>query len=177
MKLERYEEATGALKKALRINPYPLADFFYDLGVCSFQTGRMEEAIRFFEIYREKADFETRVEAYRLLGQVYLKKYKFHKALSCFERIEYLEKPSWESLLNLGVAYFGTDQFEKARRSFEQAEKIKSDSLKVIFNLAVVYEKMGLTEKAKEMYKKASQIRAQTPEEKTLIEKSKERIK
>lgn len=177
MKLERYDKAIKALKKAMRLSPYILADSYYNLGICLFEKGEINEAIKFLEIYKEKAGGGTRVEAYRLLGRAYLQKHKLQKALSCFERVGYLEKPTWDDLLNMGVAYFGLDRLDKAQECFERAREMKPDALKVIYNLAVVYEKLGLLEKAKRMYEEASQIRPQTPEEETLIQKSREKIK
>ncbi len=177
MKLERYEEAIKALKKAMRLNPNVLADSYYNLGVCLFQTGKIDEAIKFLEKYKEKAGFETRVEAYRLLGRAYLQRNKLQKSLSCFKRVGYLEQPTWDIQLNMGVAYFGLDRFEKARECFERAREMEPGALKVVYNLAIVYEKLGLLEKAKSMYEEASQIRPQTPEEETLIQKAREKVK
>ena len=178
MKLERYEKAIEALKKAMKLSPHHvLADSYYNLGVSLFQKGKINEAIKFLEIYKKKAGFETRVEAYRLLGRAYLQRHKLQKALSCFERVGYLEQPTWDTLLNMGVAYFGLDRLEKARESFERANEVNPGALKVVYNLAVVCEKLGLLEKAKSMYKEASQISPQTPEEETLIQKAREKVK
>jgi tetratricopeptide (TPR) repeat protein len=177
MKLERYEEAIDALKKAIWLNPDIPADSYYYLGVCSFQKGEINNAINFLEIYKEKARFETKAEAYELLGKVYLQRHKLQKALSCFKRVGYLEKPTWDTFLNMGVAYFGLDRLEKARECFERARQMEPSSLKVVYNLGVVYEKLGLLEKAKSMYTEASQIRPHTPEEETLIQRLREKIK
>jgi tetratricopeptide (TPR) repeat protein len=176
MKLERYDEAIKALKKAMRLSPHILADSYYNLGICLFEKGEIHEAIKCLEIYKKEAGAGTRVEAYSLLGRAYLQRHKLQKALSCFERVGYLEEPKWDTLLNMGVAYFGLDRLDKARDCFERAKEMKPDSLKVIYNLAVVYEKLGLPERAERMYEEASQIRPQTPEEETLIQKSREKI-
>ncbi|OGP84341.1 MAG: hypothetical protein A2Z08_08175 [Deltaproteobacteria bacterium RBG_16_54_11] len=142
-----------------------------------FQKGEINEAIKFLKIYKGRAGLETRVEVYRLLGRAYLQRHKLQKALSCFKRVGYLEKPTWDTLLNMGVAYFGLDRLEKARDCFERARQMEPGSLKVVYNLAVVYEKLGLIEKEKRMYEKASQLRPRTPEEETLIQKAREKIK
>jgi tetratricopeptide (TPR) repeat protein len=175
MKLERYDKAIEALKKAMRLSPNILADSYYNLGVSLFQKGEINEAIKFLEKYKEKAGVGTKVEAYKFLGRAYLQKYKLQRALSCFERVGYLEKPTWDTLLNMGVAYFGLDRFEKARECFEQAREMQPGALKVVYNLAVVYEKLGLLEKAKKLYEEASKIRPQTPEEESLIQKARAR--
>ena len=177
MKLERYDEAAEALRKAMKLSPHILADSYYNLGFCLFEQGEINEAIKFLEKYKEKAGFETKVEAYRLLGRAYLQRHKSQKALSCFERVGYLEKPTWDTLLNMGVAYFGLDNLEKARECFERAMEMNPGALKIVYNLAVVYEKLGLLEEAKRMYEEASQIRPQTPEEETLIQKAREKVK
>jgi tetratricopeptide (TPR) repeat protein len=177
MKLRRYDEAIKALKEAMRLSPHIIADSYYNLGICLFEKGEVNEAIKVLEKYKEAAGFETRVEAYRLLGRAYLQKYKLQKALSCFARLRYLEQPTWDDLLNMGVAYFGMDRLEKARECFERARQMEPSSLKVVYNLGVVYEKLGLLEKAKSMYTEASQIRPHTPEEETLIQKVREKVK
>jgi tetratricopeptide (TPR) repeat protein len=177
MKLERYEEAIGALKKALSLSPNVPADLYYYLGFCLFQKGEMHKAIHFLETYKEKARFETKVEAYELLGKAYLNKYEFDKALSCFKRVGYLGKPTWETLLNMGAAYFGLDRLEDARECFERAEKMNPNEIKVAYNLAVVYGRLGLQEKARGMYEKVSRIRPQTPAEEALRQKAREKTK
>jgi tetratricopeptide (TPR) repeat protein len=172
MKLERYDEAVKALKTAINLSPHHiLTDSYYNLGICLFEKGEINEAIKYLEKYKKKAGFETRVEAYRLLGRAYLQGYKFQKALSCFERVGYLEKYTWDTLLNMGAAYFGLDEFEKAKDCFEGALQLNPGTLKVVYNLAIVYEKLGFPEKAKKMYEEASQIRPQSPEEENLIQK------
>jgi tetratricopeptide (TPR) repeat protein len=177
MKLEQYGEAIKALKKALTLNPNIMAESYYNLGVCLFQTGNIKEAMEVLEKYKEKAGFGTKVEAYSLLGRAYLQGRKLTKAISCFERVGYLEQPTWDTLLNMGAAYFGLDRFDKARECFEKAREIKPDALKVVYNLAVVYERLGLLEKAKRMYEEATQIRPQTPEEESLIQKAREKVR
>jgi tetratricopeptide (TPR) repeat protein len=172
MKLAQYDEAIKALKTAMSLSPNILADSYYNLGVCLFQTGKIHQAIKYLEIYKDKAGIETKVEAYRLLGRAYLQKYELQKALSCFERIEYLENPSSDTLLNLGVANFGLNRLEKARECFERARQLNPRSLKAVYNLAVVYEKLGSLEKARRIYEEASRIKAQTREEENLIQKA-----
>ncbi|OGP53721.1 MAG: hypothetical protein A2Y65_01380 [Deltaproteobacteria bacterium RBG_13_52_11] len=177
MKLERYDEAIKALKKAMRLNPNIRAESYYNLGVALFQKGEINEAIKFLEKYKEKAGFGTKVEVYRLLGRAYLQRHKLQKALSCFERLGYLEQPTWDTLLNMGVAYFGLDRLEKARECFERAREMEPGAFKVVYNLAVVYEKLGLMEKAKKMYEDASHIRPQNHDEEALIQKVREKLK
>jgi tetratricopeptide (TPR) repeat protein len=177
MQLERYDEAIKELKKAIGLNPNILADAYYNLGLSLFQKGKIREAIKFLEIYKEKAAFGTRVEAYRLLGKAYLQRYKLQKALSCFERVGYLEEPGWETFLNMGVAYLGLDRLEEARESFERAMEMRPDQVKPVYNLAVVYEKLGLKEKAKSLYEKASQLKPQTAEDEIWLQKAKEKTK
>jgi len=175
-KLGRYDEAIKALKRSLTFSRNLPPDVYYYLGHSLFQEGKRDEAIRILERYKEEAGLETRAEAYRLLGSAYLQRYKFQKALSCFKRVGYLERPTWDTLLNMGIAYFGLDRLEKARDCFERAREINPGTLKVVYNLAVVYEKLGHLEKAKRMYEEASHIRPQTPEEEILIQKAREKI-
>jgi tetratricopeptide (TPR) repeat protein len=177
MKLDHYDEAIEALKNAIRLNPDILMDAYYYLGFSLFQEGKIDEAVTVLEKYRKKATFATRAEAYRLLGRAYLHRYRFRRALSCFERMGYLEKPTYDTLLNMGVAYFGLDRFEEARKCFERAREMKPGTLKVVYNLAVVYEKLSHPEKAKRMYEEAAQIRPQTPEEEILIQKARDKAK
>jgi tetratricopeptide (TPR) repeat protein len=177
MKLERYDEASEAFKQSIGLSSSLPTDAYYYLGTSLFHLGKINEAIKFLEIYKERAGLETKMEAYRLLGRAYLQRHKLQKALSCFKRLEYLEKPTWDTLLNMGVAYFGLDRLEKAQQCFERAREVNPGALKVVYNLAVVYEKLGLLEKAKSMYKEASQIRPRTTEEEALIQKAREKVK
>ena len=132
----------------------------------------MDKAIRMLEKYKEKAGFKTKGEAYRLLGRAYLQRNKLQKALSCFERVGYLEKPTWETFLNKGVAYFGLDQLEKARESFERAKELKPDEIKVIYNLAITDEKLRLFEQAKDLFRQVANMEPKTSEEKKARKKA-----
>lgn len=177
MKLERYDEAVEVLKKSIKLRPNLPADAYYYLGTSLFQQGKIDEAITFLEKYKKKARFGMRVEAYRLLGSAYLQRYKFRKALSCFERVNYLEEPTWEIYGNMGVVYFGLDNLEKARESFERAMEMRPDNLKVVYNLAVVYEKLGLTERSKRLFQHVSQMPPKTPEEEAWVQQAREKAK
>jgi tetratricopeptide (TPR) repeat protein len=177
MKLEQYAEASEIIKQSIRLSSNLPADAYYYLGTALFQQGKIDEAITFLEKYKEKADFGTRAEAYKLLGRAYLKKYKLVKALSCFKREEYLEGPTWETLLNTGIAYFGLDEFDRSREYFERAIKMKPNDLKIIYNLALVYERLGFNERAKRLFEDASKIKPQTPEETSCVQRAMEKIK
>jgi tetratricopeptide (TPR) repeat protein len=176
MKLERYDEAVKAMKKSIRLSNRCPADAYYYLGVCLFHKGELDEAIRFLEKYKERAGFETRVEAYGFLGRAYLQRHKLRKALSCFKREEYLGPPTWETYLNMGVAYFGLDSLEEARASFERAMKMEPEEIKVIYNLAVTYEKLGLFERSRDLFRKLVEMEPKNPEEKVWVEKAKNKI-
>jgi tetratricopeptide (TPR) repeat protein len=177
MKLERYAEASEAFKQSIRLSSNLPPDAYYYLGVSLFHLGEINEAITFLETYKEKADFGTRVEAYKFLGRAYLQKYKFGKALSCFKREEYLGEPTWETFLNMGVAYFGLNKLDNAKECFERAMEMRPDRLKVVYNLALVYKRLGSKEEAKKLFEKASQMKPQTPEEGVWVQKAKEQAK
>jgi tetratricopeptide (TPR) repeat protein len=174
MKLERYDEAIAALRKAIRLTPKLPSDAYYYLGVCLFHTNDFGAAIDALEQYKRRAGLGTRVEAYQFLGQAYLQELKFKKAVSCLNRVLYLQDASWQVLADKGLAHFGLDEFDEARRCYEEAMRMDPDALKVIYNLAVIYEKLGLVEKAKELYLKASGARAATSEEEEWVRKARE---
>lgn len=176
MKLERYAEAAEAFKRSIRISRHLPLDAYYYLGVSLFHQGKIDEAITFLEKYKKEAELGTRVEAYQFLGRAYLQKYKFRKALSCFEREGYLEEPTWETYLNMGVAYFGLNELNQARKYFEKSKALKPDNLKAVYNLAVVYEKLGFAEKAKRIFQDVSQMSPKTQEEEAWVQKAKEKV-
>jgi len=177
MKLGRYDEAVKVLKRSMRLSRNLPVDVYYYLGFSLFQEGKIGEAIRMLERYKEEAGFGTRAEAYRLLGRAYLQRYSFRKAISCYERLGYLEEPTWDTLVNLGVAYFGLDDLEKAREPFERAMEQKPEAIKVVYNLAIVYEKLGLIERAKRLFEEASQMSPGTSEEETWVQRAREKAK
>jgi Flp pilus assembly protein TadD len=177
MKLERYAEAVKMLKEAINLHSNLPVDVYYYLGTSLFQRGEIKEAIKFLEKYKQRAGLETRAEAYRVLGRAYLQRYKFRKALSCFERVGYLEEPTWDILTNMGIAYFGLGMLEKAQECFERAMEQKPEAIKVVYNLAIVYEKLGLTERAKRLFEKVSQMSPGTSEEEKWVQRAKEKTK
>jgi tetratricopeptide (TPR) repeat protein len=176
MKLERYEETIKALKQAVKLSPNIFANAYYNLGVCLLQTGKADEGIKFMEIYKEKAGLETSAEAYRLLGMAYLQRHKLQKALSCFERVGILEKPTYDTLFNMGVAYFGLNNLEKAKEYFELAMQMKPDEMRVIYNLAITYEKLQILERAEKLFDQLAAMKSKNSEENILIEKAKDKI-
>jgi tetratricopeptide (TPR) repeat protein len=176
MKLERYNESVEALKRAIRLQPKLPADAYYYLGTSLLYRGDVDEAIKYFEKYKKKAGWVgTRVEAYKLLGKAYMKKYKFREAISCYERVRYLEEPDYETFTNMGIAYFGLSDLEKAREFFERAMNMRPDKVEIVYNLAVVYEKLGLTERAQRLFKKASRLNPQTSEEEVWVQRAREK--
>ena len=177
MKLGRYDEAVKAFKRSIRLSHHLPFDVYYYVGFSLFQQGKIDEAIRMLERYKEEAGFATRAEAYGLLGRAYLKRYRFRKAISCFERLGYLEEPTWETIVNKGVAYFGMDELKKAKEYFEKAMDIEPHRLKIVYNLAVVYEKLGLQEEAKSLFAKAAQLKPQDSEEEIWLQKAKEKAR
>jgi tetratricopeptide (TPR) repeat protein len=177
MKLGQYDEAIKAFKRSIRLGRFSPVDIYNYLGTSFYHLGEMDKAIRMLEKYKEKAGFKTKGEAYRLLGRAYLQRNKLQKALSCFERVGYLEKPTWETFLNKGVAYFGLDQLEKARESFERAKELKPDEIKVIYNLAITDEKLRLFEQAKDLFRQVANMEPKTSEEKELLEKARKKAR
>jgi len=177
MKLERYDEAIAALKTAIKAVPNLPQDAYYYLGTSLFHAGGVTGAIKYLEEYRKRAGTATRVEAYKLLGRGYLQKYEFRAAVSCFERVSYLEDPTWETFTQRGLAHFGLDELDEAREYFELAMALKPDVLQVLYNLAVTYEKLGAREKAARLFEKASRIQPTTKEEGVWVEKARERLR
>jgi tetratricopeptide (TPR) repeat protein len=178
MKLERYNEAVVTLKKSFSLDANLPVDAYYYLGTSLFYSGETAEAITYLERYKEKAGwFGTRVEAYKLLGKAYMKKYKFRKAISCYERVRYLTEPTYEDLTNMGIAYFGLNDLEKARKAFEKAMDTKPSNVMIVYNLAVVYEKLGFTERAQRLFREASQLHPRTSEEEIWLQRAREKIK
>jgi len=91
-------------------------------------------------------------------------------------RAEYLEKPTWDTLLNIGVAYFGLDNLEKAKEYFERAMQMNPDEMRVIYNLAITYEKLQILDRAEELFGRLATMKPKSPEENFWVEKAKNKI-
>jgi tetratricopeptide (TPR) repeat protein len=91
------------------------------------------------------------------LGQIYLRKKTYEKAISCFRNSltswDFNDRIGLGSLYNtLGFTYFKLDQYEDAIYYYTQAIKLLPDYTLALTNLGVAYEKKKLYSEASSAY-------------------------
>jgi tetratricopeptide (TPR) repeat protein len=167
MKLKRYKEAIAEYEK---VTANPLA--YYYMGVCYYEMGDFNQAIKFLTQYKKIAGDDTIQEAYEYLGLSNLNTFQSQKAVSCFLRASYLSEPTFQLNQNLGIAYFGLKDYEKASQYFQEALNLRPHDIKTLYNLGVCNENLGRAKEALSFFKRVADFTVQTKGEKDLIERA-----
>lgn len=113
----QYAEAKPAFEKLVKVSPNN-SSYNQWYGVCCYETGDLDGAQKHLELAAKRKI----PEAYRYLGQLYYKIYRFNDAVDMFENyIEFLQKKKkdtaeWEAQLDLA---------EKAARMMNNTENIQ----------------------------------------------------
>jgi Tfp pilus assembly protein PilF len=138
-RLERYDEAIEAYRRALQTGPnHPTIQLLHEsLGICLAEVGRWEEAID--ELNQAISLMPGRVDYYYTLSDILGRSGKYEEALSCFEKALNLEPINSRAYRTLGLAYLEIGKKEAARRCLETYLKsgpIDADQIRGIIDSA-----------------------------------------
>lgn len=121
------DKALSHFEAALKMDPrgVDLANIYCHIGVAHREKGEFEEAIRMFEIARERND--TLKEIYQQLGYCYFKRGQYVKAIEQFEKALGIDPGSAIDYANIGANLKAMDHTEMAIALYEIALEIDPD--------------------------------------------------
>ena len=152
----RYEEAIGALKTSIRMQPDDLKTY-YSLGVALYSgLGRAAEAAVVLEevVARDSSWSQT----HALLGVVYMDLNRKDRAIQLLERAVALG-PEWENYNRLGLAQLRSENLTAAISAFEHAVRQAPWQPHPHLNLARIYERQGREQAAARQRQIFAQLR------------------
>lgn len=91
-------------------------------------------------------------EAYRGLGNVYIAKQDYERAMKNYQKALDLDKDDISTLNSLGLTYVRQGMIKEGVKRYLMALKLDPHNAKVLFNMGQAYEKMGNFTKAKLFY-------------------------
>jgi len=138
-RLERYDEAIEAYRRALQTGPnHPTIQLLHEsLGICLAEVGRWDEAID--ELNQAISLMPGRADYYYTLSDILGRSGKYEEALSCFEKALNLKPINTRAYRTLGLAYLEIGKKEAARRCLETYLKsgpIDADQIRGIIDSA-----------------------------------------
>ncbi|HEV2645386.1 MAG TPA: tetratricopeptide repeat protein [Acidobacteriaceae bacterium] len=154
----REDYATQAVEEyKLALNSDPKSAKLQDgLAELYFKIGHVKEAVTAAQ--EQVKQNPNDVEAYTLLGQVYLRSLgdmqggqsaeMLRLAIAEYETIDRLKPANLETKLLLGQLYALHHDSAKAEAEFKDAQKIDADSEEVVLNMAQLYGQQGDSQRA-----------------------------
>jgi tetratricopeptide (TPR) repeat protein len=145
------EEAIGAYKKAIGVNPYYWGHHIV-LGNAYFSIGQTELALAEFKRVTE-LDPEN-VRGWDNLGNALQRLGRAEESPPAYQKSIELE-PTWSAYSNLGNTYFMLRRYNDAIQAFEKATQLGPNQELAMGNLADAYRASGQKDKAMATYDKA----------------------
>jgi tetratricopeptide (TPR) repeat protein len=143
----QYQEAVGALKKAIDLDPTPI-DFYTTLAGAYRQLKQYDEALgtvkRSIEI--KPSDF-----AYGLLASIYETKKQFGQAVAARTKAIELNPKRAELYFNLAQTFEKEENYPEAINSYKKGLAIKPDDINGLFPLSTVHMALGQFQQAKDI--------------------------
>ncbi|KAG2220240.1 hypothetical protein INT45_008781 [Circinella minor] len=103
----------------------PSAPGYFNIGVCYFQMGKHQDAIRSFE---RSLEFEpNQADAHTNIASAYLMLKNVPEAIKHLEQASNFNPLDGEIQYNLGVVYEATGKLDEAKTRFERAETLGVD--------------------------------------------------
>lgn len=110
------------------------------LAVAYYETFKYEEALKYFNIYKEKTTQAIEKNDYYMIGYANYRLKQYKNSIEAFEKIEQKEDSiTQNAYYHLGNCYLHTDQKNFAKNAFFVASKLRFDSLikeDALFNYA-----------------------------------------
>ena len=161
LKLERYEEAAGEFRAALRLDPKLAMRARFPLAVSLFQMKDSQAARREFEIVRRESGDHPNIRYY--LGRLDLLDQHFADAVR--NLTEAMRGPPFpDTAYHLGFACLKLGDLAGAEKWLKTAAEANPLDSAVPYQLALVYRREGNEEAAKKEFARSAEIRQRDTE-------------
>ncbi len=165
MKTERYDEAIGEFRAALKLDPTLTARARFPLAVALFEIKQAPEARLEFEAVRLGLGDHPNVDYY--LGRLDLTEQNFLSAIRNLTKAM-AQPPFPDTAYHLGFACFKQGDLASAEKWLNIAAKANPADSAIPYQLALVYRKEGREDEAKKAFALSTSLREQGAEERQL---------
>jgi Flp pilus assembly protein TadD len=142
LKLGRYGDAVGALRKALQLNPY-YVDARNDLGTALLMSGKRDEGkAELLAAFNDPTNPTPELSA-RNLGLAYLEEKRWPDAASWFRSSVGRNPQLVDAHLGLGEALLAQGRSDEAVRAMEEGVKAVPDDPALLVGLGEAYYRAG----------------------------------
>lgn len=130
-------------------NPkYPLM-----IARAHMEMGNLVDSEHFFKLTVRLSP--TLADGFKGLGNVYMQKKEYEKAMKALEKALDLEKADIPTLNSLGLSYVKQGMVDEGIRRYRLALSLDPHDARVLFNLGLAYEEKGSTPQAKDCFQRA----------------------
>lgn len=156
---EKYEEAIAAFQEFLEKNP-ELYQVHFSLGNCYKEMGKIEEALKEYQLVLENADEsidkdrKLKAKTLAAIGECHLLKNDIDSAQDFFKQSLELDPNDEILAYNVGEIHFSHQKMDEAVDYFELASQIKPDWPDPYLKLGYVYLNKAENAKAVEKFEK-----------------------
>ncbi len=117
------------------------------------ETGNLADSEHFFKLTVRLSP--TLADGFRGLGNVYMNKKEYEKAMRALEKALDLEKGDIPTLNSLGLSYVKQGLLDDGIRRYKLALSIDPADARVLFNLGLALQEKGSLQQAKECFQRA----------------------
>jgi Flp pilus assembly protein TadD len=165
LRQDRYEEAAGEFRAALRLDPKLVMRARFPLAVALFELKQSAEARREFEAVRREIGDHPNVAYY--LGRLDLMDQNFDGAIRNLNQA--IAKPPFpDTAYYLGLAYFKQGDATAAEKWLKQAAAINPRDSIAQYQLGLVYRKQGREQEARKAMALSAEFRRQDADDSQL---------
>ncbi|TET70846.1 MAG: tetratricopeptide repeat protein [Candidatus Aminicenantes bacterium] len=164
---KKFEEAIANYQEFLEKNP-ELYEVHFSLGNCYKEMGDIEQALKEFQLFLEKAieenekDRKIKAKTLAAIGECHLKKEDLNSAQNYFKKSLALDPRDEILAYNVGEIYFAHQKLDEAIEYYEFATQIKLDWSDPYYKLGLVFLNKTDYEKAKESLQKFLELEPDT---------------
>lgn len=136
------------------------AKWHYDRGDSFLKRGRIDDAIREFDLAARRSDYYP--DAYAALGTALTRKGEFAKAVSAFQTALRMKPDSARIHVALGEALEGQRRIEEAVRAYQTAIRCDPTFVAAYVNLGALLQDCGRLDEAIQAYQEAIRLAPET---------------
>jgi tetratricopeptide (TPR) repeat protein len=172
MQNNQYDQAIGAFKRALALDPQNTTAYNY-MGKIYLSQGKNSDAIKAFQqlvriqsnpsTVDSSSNAPTIVDAHVSLGNAYLQDKQYSSSEKEFKTASRLDPQNPLPPYTLGLQYANTDRLSEAETQFLNVQKIAPKDGNVYYALGMVYNKQGRYEEAAASLEKSQTLKNNFP--------------
>jgi tetratricopeptide (TPR) repeat protein len=153
---KNYEKASAQYKCAVELKGANQAMAHYYLGLCYIKINKPDLAEK--EMVESAKSFPTEATIYGTLGEIYMKKKDFQKAIENYKKAADYDKGNYKYHKDLGLVYEQKGDLDLALEEYKSAMLDNSSDSQVHYLAGAIYDKKSDYVNALEQFRKASEL-------------------